>query len=181
MKEELPSLSHQGPRGDSVIGPPGPQGPPGPPGRGYDGQPGNPGPPGPPGPPGSSLPGAYRGTPSELHTFKIMFSLYVQSDLISLNMRPFDLPAISIPGPPGPPGAPGLPGQSSGVSSTLDCLSYHQCFTWLYLLYLKSTVLCGVCQVYGSAHCFQCPSTNVSSVFCSSWTKMTLYHMPQLT
>lgn len=51
----------QGPKGDSIRGPPGPQGPPGPSGVGYDGRPGNPGPPGPPGPPGSpSLPGAHR-------------------------------------------------------------------------------------------------------------------------
>lgn len=56
-------LLHQGPPGDTIIGPPGPQGPPGQPGRGYDGQPG---PPGPPGPPGASSPGANRGTQSEL-------------------------------------------------------------------------------------------------------------------
>lgn len=56
------SLSHQGPKGDSIIGPQGPQGPPGHPGRGYDGQPG---PPGPPGPPGATLTGDYRDTQSE--------------------------------------------------------------------------------------------------------------------
>lgn len=48
------SLSNQGPRGESIVGPPGPQGPPGQPGQGYNGRPG---PPGPPGPPGTSVVG----------------------------------------------------------------------------------------------------------------------------
>lgn len=56
------SLSRQGPKGDSIIGPPGPQGPPGQPGRGYDGPPG---PPGPPGPAGPFLTGDHRDTRSE--------------------------------------------------------------------------------------------------------------------
>lgn len=64
----------QGPKGDSIRGPPGPQGPPGTPGVGYDGRPGNPGPPGPPGPPGSpSLPGAYR--PRKIKISKTFFLL----------------------------------------------------------------------------------------------------------
>lgn len=58
-------IYYQGPKGDSIIGPPGPQGPPGQPGRGYDGRPGPQGPPGPPGPAGRSYTGDSWDTQSE--------------------------------------------------------------------------------------------------------------------
>lgn len=61
-------FSVQGPRGESISGPPGRPGPPGAPGIGYDGRPGSPGPPGPPGPPGSLLPGAHQPSQSKEFT-----------------------------------------------------------------------------------------------------------------
>lgn len=115
----------QGPKGESIAGPPGPIGSPGQPGPPGVGRPGPRGPPGPAGPPGP-LP-AYG---SGMHV-KVK-ERWRPNNVLCINCPPnvntrfnashpflynvvSSSAAVNIPGPPGPPGPPGSPGYANLV------------------------------------------------------------------
>lgn len=147
----------QGPKGESIVGPPGPVGSPGQPGPPGVGRPGSRGPPGPAGPPGPptaygsgmyiTVEKRYRSNISfmdrlynsngdregkDLNTKCPLFFLYC--DLI--------LSAAKVPGPPGPPGPPGSPGYGNPVSYLFRSITVKNSTNFVCWLLYKFYIFC---------------------------------------
>lgn len=127
----------QGPKGESIAGPPGPigsTGQPGPPGVGRPGPRGPPGPAGPPGPPPAYGSGMlvkvterWRSNNVLCITYPPHVNMRVNASHLFLYNVASTSATVNIPGPPGPPGPPGSPGYANPVR-------YLQFFKYIYIL-----------------------------------------------